>query len=215
MSGEIVAALAAIQGEVGVVGKTRKNPQQGYSFRGIDDVVAAVQELQAKHGVVCAPRVVERERETVQTKSGGTMASVRLLVEHHFFAKDGSCVVVTTLGEAMDSGDKASNKAMSAALKYALTELYMIPTYEADRDTEEQSPVMAAKPKAPPAPKPAPPADDVERERLALLAAFDAAVDVKSLDALWARVKVLPTDVVASLTVAFKARKTALGRVVP
>lgn len=145
---EIVKALVAIQGEVGVIGKTRKNPQQGYQFRGIDDVVAHVQELQAKHGVICAPRVVEREREVLPTKSGGSMVSVRLLVDHHFIALDGSEVVATTLGEAMDSGDKASNKAMSAALKYALTETYMIPTYEADRDTEEQSPEIGAMPQS-------------------------------------------------------------------
>jgi hypothetical protein len=216
MSGDIYAALAAIQGEVGVVGKTRQNPQQGYKFRGIDDVMAHVQALQAQHGVICVPRVVEREREMVPTKSGGTMASVRLVIDHHFYAKDGSSVVCTTMGEAMDSGDKASNKAMSAALKYALVETYMIPTYEADRDTEEQSPVMAgapsAKPKATPpkAAAPAPAPDDLEREKAALRAAFAAAPNVAALDALWTRVKALPTVDVAELTVDFKANKTRL-----
>ena len=144
---KIYGALAKVMTEVGVVGKSRKNPQQGYQFRGIDDVVAEVQEVLARHGVVVAPRVIDREREMIATKSGGTMASVRLLVEHTFFAEDGSSVVATTLGEAMDSGDKASNKAMSAALKYALTETLMIPTRESDRDTEEASPEMA--PRAP------------------------------------------------------------------
>ena len=147
-SGQIYGALAKVMGEVGVVGKSRKNPQQGYQFRGIDDVVAEVQEVLARHGVVVAPRVIDREREMIATKSGGTMASVRLLVEHTFYAADGSSVVATTLGEAMDSGDKASNKAMSAALKYALTETLMIPTRESDRDTEESSPEMAAHPPA-------------------------------------------------------------------
>jgi len=144
---KIYGALAKVMTEVGVVAKSRKNPQQGYQFRGIDDVVAEVQEVLARHGVVVAPRVIDREREMIATKSGGTMASVRLLVEHTFFAEDGSSVVATTLGEAMDSGDKASNKAMSAALKYALTETLMIPTRESDRDTEEASPEMA--PRAP------------------------------------------------------------------
>lgn len=151
-SGQIYGALAKVMTEVGVVGKSRKNPQQGYQFRGIDDVVAEVQEVLARHGVVVAPRVIDREREMIATKSGGTMASVRLLVEHTFFAADGSSVVATTLGEAMDSGDKASNKAMSAALKYALTETLMIPTRESDRDTEESSPEMAAPTPAAPLP---------------------------------------------------------------
>lgn len=224
MSGDIYAALAAIQGEVGVVGKTRKNPQQGYNFRGIDDVMAAVQEIQTKHGVVCVPRVVDRERELVPTKSGGTMASVRLVIDHHFFAKDGSSVVCTTLGEAMDSGDKASNKAMSAALKYALVETYMIPTYEADRDTEEQSPVMAAKPKsapsaarpAAPAPKASPPsnagpADPIEREVAILRGLIDSVRTADELGALLPRLKVLPEKDRPPLRGAYDARLKVLA----
>lgn len=153
MSGpQIYAALAKVMGDVGAVGKAKKNQQQGYQFRGIDDVVAHVQDVMASHGVVCVPEVMEREREVMQTKSGGTMASVRLLVRHTFYAGDGSHVSCVTLGEAMDAGDKASNKAMSAALKYALTETLLIPTYEVDRDTEEQSPQMAPKSAAPPSP---------------------------------------------------------------
>jgi hypothetical protein len=129
--------------EVGVVGKSRKNTGQGYQFRGLDDVVAAVQPVLAANGVLVVPRVIEREREEFKTAKGGAMFSVRLLVEHSFFAPDGSSVICTTLGEAMDSGDKASNKAMSAALKYALTETLMIPTYEAERDIEDSSPEVA------------------------------------------------------------------------
>lgn len=145
-TGEIYGAMARVMARVGVVGKTRKNPQQGYQFRGIDDVMAHCQDVMAAEGVICIPSVATIERETLATKSGGSMASVRLLVDHTFFAKDGSHVCARTLGEAMDSGDKASNKAMSAALKYALTEALMIPTYEADRDTEEQSPELAPRP---------------------------------------------------------------------
>lgn len=199
MAGAIYVQLAKVMGEVGAVGKTRKNPQQGYQFRGIDDVMAHVQDLLAKHCVVVVPRVVEREREMLDTKSGGKMSSVRLLVDHTFYAEDGSSVVCTTLGEAMDSGDKASNKAMSAALKYALTQTLMIPTYEAERDTEEASPVVAGKG-----------ADDVDRETLALHAAFARASTTAELDALWPRVKALPVDVVARLTVEFRARKAQL-----
>lgn len=159
MSGEIYAALAAVMRDVGAVGKTRKNQGQGYQFRGVDDVVAHVVGVMAQHGVVCVPRVVEREREVFKTAKGSDMFSVRLVVEHTFYARDGSSVVCTTLGEAMDSGDKASNKAMSAALKYALTETLLIPTYEVDRDTEEHSPeVTGPATKSPP--KPTPPQAD-------------------------------------------------------
>ena len=139
----IFRAMHAVMSEVGVIGKDRTNPQQGYKFRGIDDVLAVIQPIFIKHGIFVVPKVLKAEREVLPTKSGGSMASVRLLVEHTFFAADGSRVYATTFGEAMDSGDKASNKAMSAALKYALIESFSIPTYESDRDTEEQSPEMA------------------------------------------------------------------------
>ena len=142
---KIIAAIARVMAEVGAVGKTKKNAAQNYQFRGVDDVVAHVQDVMAKCGVIVIPRVVEREREMLASKSGGSMVSVRLLVEHTFYCEeDGSSVVCTTLGEAMDSGDKASNKAMSAALKYCLTESLLIPTYEVDRDTEEHSPQVAS-----------------------------------------------------------------------
>lgn len=142
---EIYAALARAISKIGVVGKTRKNEAQKYAFRGIDDVVAHCNEVLAAEGIVCVPYVAHAERESVETKSGSTMASVRLTVDHFFYAKDGSSVTARTIGEAMDTGDKASNKAMSAALKYALTETLLIPTYEADRDTEEHSPELAPK----------------------------------------------------------------------
>lgn len=210
-SGEIYGAMARVMEEVGSVGKSRQNPQQGYKFRGIDDVMAHVQGVLAKHGVVVVPFVQSVEREMIATKSGGSMASVRAIIDHTFYAKDGSSVVARTIGEAMDSGDKASNKSMSAALKYALVETLMIPTYEVDRDTEEASPAMAARPTPPKsAPAQGAPADDIEKEERALLVAFTAARSVTELDALWARVKVLPTDVVARLTGAFKERKTVL-----
>lgn len=143
-SKSVFSALSAVMAAVGHVGKNRMNNQGGgYKYRGIDDVMAAVQPIMAEHGLVCVPRVVEREREHITTNKGSGMVSVRLLVEHTFYGPDGSYVVCTTLGEAFDSGDKASNKAMAVALKYALTETLMIPTYEADRDTEEASPEIA------------------------------------------------------------------------
>lgn len=152
----IVAAMLKVMGDVGAIGKNRKAPGLNYAFRGIDDILPELQPLFVKHGVLVTPRVLERERETVLTRGGSPMISVRLLVEHTFKALDGSSVVATTLGEAMDTGDKASNKAMTAALKAALWESFSIPTHEADRDTEEHSPEIAAPPKAKPPAKTSP-----------------------------------------------------------
>jgi hypothetical protein len=197
----IYGQLAKAMGAVGAVSKGRKNQQQGYAFRGIDDVMAHVQPVLAEFGVVCVARVIERERETGVTKSGGSMHSVRLLVEHTFYAEDGSSVVCTTLGEAMDSGDKASNKAMSAALKYALTETLMIPTYEAERDTEDSSPEMVApqmqEKVTPPAkqaarsrkaPEPAHPAVDLAKK------VFPASKEVEAREAVLRQVAAIVDD---------------------
>jgi hypothetical protein len=140
---KIVESIAAIMAEVGAIGKNKTNQQQGYAFRAIDDVVAELQPLLAKHQLVMIPSVLEASRERVETRSGAAMFSTWLKVKHTFLAPDGSSVEAVTMGEAMDAGDKSTNKAMSAALKYALTETFLIPTHESDRDTEEHSPELA------------------------------------------------------------------------
>lgn len=216
---QIYAALSKVMHDVGHVGKDRENPQQGYQFRGIDDVAKAVQPAFVAHGVVCVPRVLEREREMVPTKSGGFMASVRLLVEHTFYAADGSSVTAITLGEAMDSGDKASNKAMSAALKYALLETLCIPVDEPDRDTEEQSPERA-KPKPAAATKAAAstaalPADSLEKEKALISASAQAARTKADIDALRPRFDRLPEADRTELRALLSARKAALPDAVP
>jgi hypothetical protein len=78
--------------------------------------------------------VVER-----QTQKGGTLFYVTVEAEFDFVsAKDGSKVTVRTYGEAMDSADKATNKAMSAAYKYAAFQTFCIPT-EGDNDADATS----------------------------------------------------------------------------
>lgn len=138
----IYRAMPAIMKAVGHIEKGRQNPQQGYKFRGIDEVYEAVQLVLANHGVFVVPYVVEQMREERQTQKGGVLIYTILKVDHTFFAEDGSSVVARTIGEAMDSGDKSSNKAMSAAMKYALIESLSIPTREA-KDTENDSPEPA------------------------------------------------------------------------
>lgn len=146
---QIFAAIAAVMGEVGAVGKTRENVQQKYKFRGIDEVLQAVQLVCAKHGVVVAQRILGPLRcEERKTQSGGVLMYVQGEFETTFFAADGSSVSTVQCGMAMDSGDKAANKAMSVALKYALVNTFLIPVYE-PRDPEEDSPEPTAKDEQP------------------------------------------------------------------
>ncbi len=138
----IFAAMVKAMGNIGHIGKDRKNTQQNYSFRGIDDLYNAVHPALIDAQIFICPSVTNREHQERQSNSGGVLFYETLTVEHKFYAIDGSFVTVTTMGSAMDSGDKAVNKAMSAAMKYALLEAFCIPT-EGDNDTENHSPDVA------------------------------------------------------------------------
>jgi hypothetical protein len=140
---EKIAAITAELSKVGI-SKDSKNQSQGYKFRGIDQVYGALSPLLAKHGLCILPRVTAREVVERQNRQGGALFYVTLSVEFDFVAaEDGSKHTVVTIGEAMDSGDKASNKAMSAAYKYAAFQAFCIPT-EGDNDADGTTHEVAA-----------------------------------------------------------------------
>ena len=138
----VYAAINAVQTDLSKEGitKNRRNQQQGFNFRGIDDVYNALSPLLAKHGLCIMPRILKRECVERQTQKGGTLFYVTVEAEFDFVcAKDGSTHIVRTFGEAMDSADKATNKAMSAAYKYAAFQAFAIPT-EGDNDADAHTP---------------------------------------------------------------------------
>jgi len=141
----IYKAIPVIMAEMSAIGKDRRNGQQGYSFRGIDDVYNAMHPLLAKHGVFMLPEVVKDETEERKTKSGGLLIYRKLTVKYTICASDGSSVSCVTMGEGMDSGDKASNKAMSTAQKYAFFQVFAIPTNDPEADSESASHEVAPK----------------------------------------------------------------------
>jgi hypothetical protein len=136
---KVYKAINAVQSELAILGitKNRRNQQgSGYNFRGIDDVYNTIAPLLSKHGLCILPRVLSRECIERISKSGGGLFYVTVDAEFDFVcAEDGSKHTVKTFGEAMDSGDKATNKAMSAAYKYACFQAFSIPT-EADNDAD-------------------------------------------------------------------------------
>lgn len=127
-----VTAIMASEG----LAKGRRNTQQGYSFRGIDDIYGAIARHLATAKLCILPRVLARIVTEKPTKSGGVSTYVVLDVEFDFVsAVDGSHHTIRTMGEAMDTADKATNKAMSAAMKYACLMTFQIPT-EGDNDAD-------------------------------------------------------------------------------
>lgn len=131
---KIYQQLIAVMADIGAIGKDKKNQQQGFMFRGIDQVMNELHPLLAKHGILVIPEVIDTKREERITKSGGTLIYTIHKVRYHFTATDGSEVCATMVGEGMDSADKSSNKAMAIAFKYACFQVFCIPTEEMVRD---------------------------------------------------------------------------------
>lgn len=138
----IYQSITKIMEEVPSVGKTQRNKTQGFKYRGIDDVMNALQPLLAKNKVFIVPEILEQTREERVTSKGGNLIYSICKIKYKFYAEDGSSIEAITIGEGMDSGDKATNKAMAIAMKYALFQVFCIPTDEMkdpDSETPEQS----------------------------------------------------------------------------
>jgi len=145
---QVYAAIIQVMKAIGAAGisKDRKNEQQGYKFRGIDDVYNALNGILAEANLCILPRVLKRDVTERATQKGGVLFYVVLDMEFDFIsALDGSKHVVAVVGEAMDSADKATNKAMSAGYKYACMEAFCIPT-EGDNDADRTTHEVAPKP---------------------------------------------------------------------
>lgn len=134
---KIYEAISNVMADIGAVGKNKRNTQQNFMFRGIDDVMNALAPALVKNKVFIVPEVTQEERTERTTAKGGVLFYTRLHVTYHFYTVDGSEIQAKVIGEAMDSGDKATNKAMSIAYKYAAFQVFNIPTEEMqDPDAE-------------------------------------------------------------------------------
>ena len=133
----IAQAMGAIMKEVGAIAKKDKNTSQGFNFRGIDSVVNAVSPALQKHGVIVVPTVEEYEYSTVEIGRNRTaMGHVKVKVTYTFIGANSDAIKATVVGEAMDSGDKATAKAMSVAFRTALLQTLSLPTDEPDPDSQ-------------------------------------------------------------------------------
>ena len=139
----IYKKIIEVMADINAIGKDRRNQQQGFQFRGIDDVMNELHGSLSKCGVFVLPNVLEETRTTGKTARGGDMFYTRLKIKFGFYAEDGSHVDAVVIGEAMDTADKASNKALSIGLKYAMLQVFCIPT-EDEKDPDAVSPQPAA-----------------------------------------------------------------------
>ena len=165
---KIFRAISDTMADIGIVGKTSKNQQQGFMYRGIDAVMNALNPALIKHRIFVVPETLNQKREERQTAKGGLLIYSVVTVKYTFYAEDGSSVCAVVIGEGMDSGDKATNKAMSVAFKYALFQVFCIPTEELidpDRESHEVKPKAPkeAPQQQPKAPEPKPPKTPVAK----------------------------------------------------
>jgi hypothetical protein len=124
------------------IGKNQKNEQQGFAYRGIDDVLNRMSQHLVDADLIIIPKVINRDVQERINSRGNPLFYVTLTVEYLIASTiDGSTVNVVTVGEAMDSGDKATNKALSAAYKYMAFQTFAIPIADdADRTTHTLAP---------------------------------------------------------------------------
>lgn len=148
--GKIYAAIAGVIADVGYVAKDKVNRTQGFKFRSVDDVYNALHPALAKNKVFIVPRIMERKCEVIgKTKNGVDMVKVVCEIEFTFFAEDGSNIKAVIIGEGLDTGDKATNKAMAIAYKYACFQVFCIPTEELMDDPDHERPELEAAKKEP------------------------------------------------------------------
>lgn len=133
----VLDALRSVMADVGAIRKGDRNTQQNFNFRGIDAVVNAVYPALVRHGVMVVPNVTSVVYENVEVGQKRTaMVSCRARVTYTFYGPQGDSVSATVVAEAMDSGDKATPKAMSVAMRTALLQTLCLPTDEPDPDSQ-------------------------------------------------------------------------------
>ena len=136
-------ALILIADEIGAIRKEQQNKDQHYNFRGVDAVVNALHPLLVKHNVILTPEVERSDYAIIPTRSGTNMNYARLVVGFRLQHEDGSLIRGSAAGEAFDSQDKATSKAMSVAMRTFLLQVFTIPTDEPDPDSPVDIPPPA------------------------------------------------------------------------
>jgi len=129
-------AIAEVINELGGIGKTGRNKEQGYNFRGIDAILMELHPLFGKYGIFFSPEILERIYEERTSKQGNIGHCAHLHVRYTVYGPTGDSIQLSTWGEGLDYSDKSTNKAMTAAFKYALFQLFAICDPAEDGDSE-------------------------------------------------------------------------------
>lgn len=150
----IYSALCAIMEAIDPIAKSKRNTQQNYNFRGIDDVYAVLNPMLVANKVVIIPEMMSHEITQFESKNGGALFRAIVQVKYTIVhSQDNSSIEVVVFGEGMDSGDKATPKAFSVAYKYMAFQLFCIPVDTGD-DVENTHHETVSAPQPTSEPKP-------------------------------------------------------------
>lgn len=145
--------LALVTQEMPAVEKDKKHAQ-GYNYRSIDAICGVVHELFAKHKLTLIPKVISHSKEVFDRfkndQKVGKSVHVSLEIEYRLICLDDASelIVGPILTEGVDPGDKATFKATSMGLKYALIQLFTIPVqnaYDGDASATDKPEASTAK----------------------------------------------------------------------
>lgn len=142
----IYGKIKAIIYDLGAIGKDKVNAEQKFKYRGIDQFYNQLHPLFAKHGVFSVPEIIERVEQPHATRSGSSWRHVVIKMKYTFYAEDGSSFTSVVFGEGLDSGDKATNKAMAIAHKYCLLQVFCVATDDMEDPDEHTAPERSEKP---------------------------------------------------------------------
>lgn len=139
----IYQRMAAITSCLQTIGKNLTVGFGNSQYKAVSerDVLDAVKPLEAKFGVYSYPHSREIIRtDTLTNEKGSTRFLIRIAVKYRFVNVDkpDEFIEIDTIGDGIDSGDKAPGKAMTYADKYALLKAYKIST--GDDPEQEPSP---------------------------------------------------------------------------
>lgn len=131
-------AWARVMADVQSISKADRRDDTGgrYNFRGVDRVINAVGPALRRHGVLVLPaRIVAKEYRETRTSGGKAMEDCTVTVEWLIVGPAGDQLPpVQSAGQANDTGDKATAKAMSVAQRVLFLAALQIPTQDPDVD---------------------------------------------------------------------------------
>ncbi len=138
-------AISWIMSNVGYVQK-KSAKNLNYTFAGEAALIQAVRPWMVLAGVTMhVAEIRNKVREQYETKSGTSMNSITLdAIIRFVHTPSGTFVEVMSSGEGSDTGDKASNKALTGAYKYAIRQTFCIETGD-DPDEHASGPMERKK----------------------------------------------------------------------